>query len=646
MTRQKLLKNGRMAPAICALVFLASFVVPAARAATAGRIAVLPWHITATAPEYGWLGDGPHVLVGQLLAAQAGWEPLSREDAARVAAAWGPLDGPPAPGAVKILADAGAGAALVCTAEEQGGALRLQGDLYRDIPAGGAPVHFTFGGKAGQAATIAMLLAEVAGEALEQRFPRVLRPPLPSPPDFLLSRLEPSFGARDQQQDFAQTEAFMRTALKIDPNNADAYFQLGSLYARASQLDKALEHLQSAVELSPKSARYHWGLGVALFLQGQEEDALTEFLQSTVIDETFTEGFIALAALHRRLGDPEASGAAIERAARSKPEDPLVLTARGVSAYLERDPDAARARFEEARAIDPRAIAASINLALLQWQEGNVEGARKELERALAVEPANPEALINMGVVDGARGAHAQGAERLRLALEAGAPRRAALYNLGTLQLQAGRLAEAAQTLQRVLDIDPQHVAARNNLGLILLLRGQVEEARATLAAVRDDSPPGALLAYNLAFVHQLQRTGQQALVNYLRALQLRRGFTLAHINLGILFETMGRPEKALTEYLKALSSAELHPEVYTWLGQIYTQRGYGSMTEDTIRKTTLVDPSVPLAWHALATGFETLDKRKAAVAWRQFLDAVRRDRNRAFWVPVAERRIAALGSQ
>jgi cytochrome c-type biogenesis protein CcmH/NrfG len=53
----------------------------------------------------------------------------------------------------------------------------------------------------------------------------------------------------------------------------------------------------------------------------------------------------------------------------------------------------------------------------------------------------------------------------------------------------------------------------------------------------------------------------------------------------------------------------------------------------------------MPLAWHALATNFEATDKQKAAVAWRQFLDVVRRDRNRAFWVPVAEQRIAALGS-
>ncbi len=634
-----------LSQALGILVALGLLLVTVEPAAAAGRIAVLPWRITVTSPQYDWLADGPHVLVGLLIAAQTGWDPLARDDAARVSAAWGQPEAPPAPEAAKMLADAGVGAVLACSAEEQAGSLRVRAELYRDIAGGSEPLRFSYTGKTNQVITIAMLVAEAAGEALELRFPRALRPPLPSPPDFQVSRLEPTFGTRNPQENLAQTEAFMLTALKIDPNNADAYFQLGSLYARSNLLDKALGHLRNAVELSPKSARYHWGLGVAYSLQGQQEEALTEFLQSTVIDENFTEGFIALAALHRRLGDPQASEAAIERAAKAKPEDPLVLTARGVNAYLAADPAAARVRFEEARIADPRTVPASINLAVLLWEEGNIEGARKELERAIAVEPANTEALMNLAIVNGARGAYPEAAGRIKLAMDAGAPQRAALYNLGTLQLQAGRLAEAAQTLQRVLDLDPGHTPARNNFGLVQLLRGQPAEALATLSAARDDSAAGALLAYNLALLHQLQRGGQLALVNYLRALQLRRDFTLAHINLGILFESMGRPEKALTEYLKALSSAELHPEVYTWLGQIYNQRGYGSMTEDTIRKTTLVDPSVPLAWHALATNFEPTDKRKAAVAWRQFLDAVRRDRNRAFWVPFAEQRIAAMES-
>jgi hypothetical protein len=69
-------------------------------------------------------------------------------------------------------------------------------------------------------------------------------------------------------------------------------------------------------------------------------------------------------------------------------------------------------------------------------------------------------------------------------------------------------------------------------------------------------------------------------------------------------------------------------------------------MAEETVRKTTLVDSGLPVAWHALATGLEASDRPKAVAAWRQFLEAVRRDRNRAFWVPIAEQRLAALGSQ
>ena len=639
MTRQKVFQT------VGVLVTLATLLVPAEPASAGGRIAVLPWRVTATAPHYDWLGDGPHILVGMLLATQAGWEPLSRQETARISTAWGGRTGSPAPMAVKILTDAGVGAALICSAEEREGSLRIEADLYTDIPGGSAPLHFIYSGKMNQVPTMATLLAEVAGEALEQRFPRTLRPPLPSPPEFLLARLEPTFGEHSVLETLAQTETFMLNALKSDANNADAYFQLGSLYARNNLLDKAIGHLKYAVKLSPKTARYHWGLGLAYSLLGQHQEALAEYQQSTAVEEGFTDGYIALSALNQRLGDPAASRAAIERAAKVKPDDPDVLTARGVNAYLAQDTAAARESFEAARTVDPRTVDASVNLALLQWDEGNIEGARKELERALSVDPSSPEALMNMGIVEGARGAAVQAAERFKLAMEAGAPKRDALYNLGTLQLQAGWLSESAQTLQRVLDMDPKHAAARNNLGFTQLLRGQIPEALSTFTAVRDTSAAGALLEYNQAFLNQLRGGGQQALVHYLRALQLRRDFTLAHVNVGIVFETMGRPEKALTEYLKALSSPELHPEVYTWLGLIYGQCGHGSMTEETIRKTTLVDPDMPLAWYTLATGFETLDKQKAAVAWRQFLNLVRRDRNRPFWVPIAQQHLNAVES-
>ena len=627
-----------------ALLFVALATTPAG---AAELIALLPADNSGPpAPQLAWLAEGLPAHVGLLLAAAGSREPLAREQTAAASAVWGPDDAPPSAEAVRMLLAGGAKSALACTFQSQAGSLRLQAQLYPDLAAGAAPLRISLSGKAGQMTTLAAALAEIVYEALEGRFPKVLRPPLPSPPDFFPARLEPSFGPKNPLENFAQSETFLLTALKIDPNNADAYAQLGILYARNNQPEKALANLTTSVELSPKTPRYHWNRGVALYLQGQFEEALTEFLQSTVIDETFVEGHIALGALHRRLDDPEAAQAALERAAKARPDDPLALTALGVSAYLRRDVVAAREFFEKARAADPRSSIAAVNLAFLAWEAGNADVARKELERALASDPQSPEALNGLGIVEGARGAFEAAEERFKRALEAGAPRRTVLFNLGALQLQAGQTAEAAATLQRVLDIDPDFLPARNNLGVIQLQRGRPDEAIATLAGAREESPASALASYNLALAHQLGRNTQQALVHYLRAIQSRRDLTAAHINLGILFETMGRPEKALTEYLKALSADETVPEIYTYLGQVYAQRGYGSMAEETVRKTTLVDPGLPVAWHTLATGLEASDRPKAAAAWRQFLEAVRRDRNRAFWVPVAEQRLAALGSQ
>ena len=627
------------------LALLALLALRAAPAPAAERLAVLPWANTgAPAPQLAWVGADLPSYLGLLLSAQSGIEILPREQAAAAAAVWGPVDAPPSAEAVRLLAAGGARPALSGTFQAQGGSLRLQADLYPDPASGAPPLRISLSGKLAQVPALVSTLSEIVGEALTGRFARTLRPPQPAPPEFLLAGVEPTFGARDPGENFAQSETFLRTALKIDPNNADAYAQMGVLYARHGLAKQALENFTTAVELSPNTPRHHWNLGTAHYLQGQLEEALTEFLQSTVIDETFVDGFIALGALHRRLGDLEASQAALERAVKAGPANAPAHVALGVNAYLAKDAAAARELFEKARGLDPRSAAASVNLALLAWADGAADAARKDLERALAAEPGNPEALNNLGILDGERGAADAATERFKRALDAGAPRAAVLYNLAAFQLQAGQFAEAATTFQRVLDLVPEHVASRTGVGYIQLLRGRAAEAIETLGGVREDAPAAALATYNLALTYQLGRVNQQALVHYLRALQARRDLVVAHVNLGILFEVMGRPEKALTEYLKALSAEGAAPELYTYLGQVYAQRGYGDMAEETIRKTTLVDPGLPAPWHALATSLEARDAGRAAAAWRQFLEAVRRDRNRAFWVPIAEKRISALG--
>ena len=381
-------------------------------------------------------------------------------------------------------------------------------------------------------------------------------------------------------------------------------------------------------------------LGVAHYLRGQHEEALTEFLQSTVIDEAFVDGFIALGALHRRLGDPEASQAALERAVKAGPRQ----RRRPRRARRERLPregrrGGARALREGARRSSRARRPPSVNLALLAWEAGNLDAARKELERALAAEPSHPEALNDLAILDGARGAADAAAERFRRALDAGAPRAAVLYNLGTLQLQAGQLADAEATLpararpRRRSTSPPAPTSASSGC----CAGSAAEAARDARRGARGVAGRGAA-SYNLALAHQLQRGNQQALVHYLRALQARRDLLAGPRQPrhplrgdGAAGEGAHRvpegPERRGRPPSSTPTSARSTPSAAT-----------RSMAEETIRKTTLVDPNLPAAWHALATSLERKDPAGAAEAWRQFLEAVRRDRNRAFWVAASPR--------
>lgn len=79
------------------------------------------------------------------------------------------------------------------------------------------------------------------------------------------------------------------TAIGIDEDYADPYFQLGNLYFRDNKLKKAVDPYAKAVELDPNNSLYRFALGTALYKQGTSKskpdmkaiaDATKEFEKS------------------------------------------------------------------------------------------------------------------------------------------------------------------------------------------------------------------------------------------------------------------------------------------------------------------------------------------------------------------------------
>ncbi|HKU26038.1 MAG TPA: tetratricopeptide repeat protein [Candidatus Sulfotelmatobacter sp.] len=84
----------------------------------------------------------------------------------------------------------------------------------------------------------------------------------------------------------AQVERLLRDVVSLDPSYADAYLELGIVYANQSKFQEAIANYQKAVNLKPDLANAHYRLGQALMRAGDSASARVEFASFERLRET------------------------------------------------------------------------------------------------------------------------------------------------------------------------------------------------------------------------------------------------------------------------------------------------------------------------------------------------------------------------
>jgi tetratricopeptide (TPR) repeat protein len=82
-----------------------------------------------------------------------------------------------------------------------------------------------------------------------------------------------------------QAETHLSEALRLDPNYADAYYNMGQLMLRRKNLDEAIRYLSQAVQLVPDDAQSHYKLAEALAQQKQPDQAVVHYTKAVSIDQ-------------------------------------------------------------------------------------------------------------------------------------------------------------------------------------------------------------------------------------------------------------------------------------------------------------------------------------------------------------------------
>ena len=88
-------------------------------------------------------------------------------------------------------------------------------------------------------------------------------------------------------------EEFIK-ALEIDPEYADAHYNLGLLFHRQGELDEAVNHYKKAILHGGNNPRPHNNLGVAYATMGKTREAEEEYQKALKIDPSFDDARVNL----------------------------------------------------------------------------------------------------------------------------------------------------------------------------------------------------------------------------------------------------------------------------------------------------------------------------------------------------------------
>jgi tetratricopeptide (TPR) repeat protein len=84
--------------------------------------------------------------------------------------------------------------------------------------------------------------------------------------------------------EYDDAEALFKSVLAEQPNNADAYHELGLTYGFRAYMDESISALERAVALNSSNARYLISLGKTYAMWGEDDKARSLFQRVLQID--------------------------------------------------------------------------------------------------------------------------------------------------------------------------------------------------------------------------------------------------------------------------------------------------------------------------------------------------------------------------
>lgn len=211
-------------------------------------------------------------------------------------------------------------------------------------------------------------------------------------------------------------ESFRRV-VRSNPTNADAYYNLGTIYLKEQRSAEARAALERVVQIKSEYPDAWNNLGMLAAEAGRGDEAIQNFKRAIEQNPRYSIAYQNLGNLYRseqRWADAEQ---ALERAHDLAPDDPDVNYSLGMLFAHENQSDRAQTYLERAIALRPDYPEALNNLGVLYLRTERVAEAIRTFERCTQVSPSFDQAYMNLARVYAAEGERSKAEDVLRALL-------------------------------------------------------------------------------------------------------------------------------------------------------------------------------------------------------------------------------------
>lgn len=422
-----------------------------------------------------------------------------------------------------------------------------------------------------------------------------------------------------QMQNYKDAVDPLEQAIQINPKSPEAHLNLGNVYDGLKRYDDAVREFKKVIELQPtnapaaKQADPWYNLGSVYYKQRKWPEAIAAYQKSAALNPKDPYVMDGLGYVLLETGDTRGAIAAYEKATRLQSDNASFQFNLGLAWLAQAKKAVTKAAADNARTSALVPLSRAVELAPTNVQNhetygetlydlGRDQEALIQFDKAAQLDPKQYTPVYNMGVSYSRTGQQAKAIDAFHKALEIKPDDRDALHGLALSQSKSNQFDEATVTYKHITELTPDDLTAWINLAYCLRSKGDKEaEVNALEEALKHGNDPAKTAMVRRALASYYYKKGDEeslkrAQDEFEHSLKDAPDNPEALNGLGLLMSKQKKYDDALRYFKQAVAVRPNFDDAYNNLGVVYEAKKDLLSAKASYRKALQINPKNALA--------------------------------------------------